>query len=267
MDTITGVAFINDQGQIDAVMNIDGEGILLSEMQNAGMIANCGWFSNLIKKVVKVVAVVAVVAAVAVATAAVVVATAGAAAPALVAAGVGVATSSAISTAVGVAAGGIFAATIGMSALQAGTAVAEKLSDGIEWIIDKVSGALLEIIYLGKSYVASVLTAAAVSTLSKKAYFIAVAGNDGFMYYSPIAITREYAVSIMRKNTHVSVYTYEPTNARSVAQEAGDNKSPIWERHHRSGYFDHYHLGNLTMRGEVHTVCFSHAFYGLPQFD
>ena len=31
MDTITGVAFINDQGQIDAIMNIDSEGILLSE--------------------------------------------------------------------------------------------------------------------------------------------------------------------------------------------------------------------------------------------
>ena len=65
-------------------MNIDGEGVLLSEMRDAGMIENCGWFSNLIKSVVKI----AVAAVVVAATAAVVVATAGAAAPALVAVGV-----------------------------------------------------------------------------------------------------------------------------------------------------------------------------------
>ena len=88
IDEITGVGFINDENEIDAVMNIDGEGILLSEMRDAGMIENCGWFSNLIKTVAKAVVVVAVAA---VAVAAVVV-TAGAAAPAVVAAGVGVST-------------------------------------------------------------------------------------------------------------------------------------------------------------------------------
>ena len=44
MDTISGVGFINEDGEIDAVMNVDGEGVLLSEMRNAGMIQNCGWF-------------------------------------------------------------------------------------------------------------------------------------------------------------------------------------------------------------------------------
>lgn len=92
IDTITGVGFINEQGEIDAVMNVEGEGILLSEMREAGMIQNCGWFSKLVKKVAKVVAVTAVV----VAAAAVVVATAGAAAPAVVAAGVGVATTAGV---------------------------------------------------------------------------------------------------------------------------------------------------------------------------
>ena len=33
-------------------MNIDGEGILLSEMRDAGMIQNCGWFSRLIKAII-----------------------------------------------------------------------------------------------------------------------------------------------------------------------------------------------------------------------
>lgn len=112
IDTITGAAFINEDGEIDAVMNVDGEGILLSEMKNAGMIDNCGWFKRLIKKVVKVVAVVAVVSVVAAATAAVVVATAGAAVPALVAAGVGV-----VST-------GITASAVAGTAIAAGAAAA-----------------------------------------------------------------------------------------------------------------------------------------------
>lgn len=84
IDEISGVGFINDDGEIDAAMNIDGEGVLLSEMRDAGMIENCGWFSSLIKVIA--------VAAVVVAAVATVVATAGTAAPAVVAAGVAVAT-------------------------------------------------------------------------------------------------------------------------------------------------------------------------------
>ena len=112
IDTLTGAAFINEYGEIDAVMNVDGEGILLSEMKDAGLIENCGWFSRLIKKVVKVVAVAVVTAVVVAATAAVVVATAGAAAPAVVAAGVGV-----VST--GVTTGAIAGAAIAAGATAA----------------------------------------------------------------------------------------------------------------------------------------------------
>lgn len=65
VEEIQGVAFINDKGNIDAVMNIDGEGLLLSEMQDMGIIQNCGWFKNLFKKVVVAVAVTAAVVAVA----------------------------------------------------------------------------------------------------------------------------------------------------------------------------------------------------------
>ena len=53
-DTISGSAFLNDNGEIDAVMDIDGEYVLLSEMKKAGMIENCGWFTRLVKSVVKV---------------------------------------------------------------------------------------------------------------------------------------------------------------------------------------------------------------------
>jgi len=74
IDEVVGVAFLNEQGEIDAILDIDGEEMLLSELQGAGMIENCGWFKNLIKKVKKsvvakvVVAVVAVVAVSAIAS-------------------------------------------------------------------------------------------------------------------------------------------------------------------------------------------------------
>lgn len=271
IEEISGVAFINDKNQIDAVMNIDDESILLSEMREAGMIQNCGWFKRLVKKVVKVAVVAVMVATVAVATAAVVVATAGAAAPALVAAGVGITTSAGItaaSTAIGVVAGALFAMTVGQAAIEAGTAISEPIAEGVSQIVDKSTNVVLEIVYKGVSYASTLLTAAVVSTLAKDVYFMTLANpNDGAMYYCATAIDKNFAISIMAANTIVSVYTYYETNARSIAQQAGNNMSPIWERHHAYGYFDHYHLGNLSARGESHKDCHSHAFYGLPQFN
>lgn len=268
VDELTGVAFINDKNQIDAVMNVDGESILLSEMQDAGMIQNCGWFKKLVKKVVKVAVVTVTAVAVVATTAAVVVATAGAAAPALVAAGVGITTSATIGAAAGVAAGALFYATVGQAALQAGTAISEPLGEGASAVIDRATNAILEITYKGVKYASAALTAAAISKLSKNAYYIAFAEpRTGKMYYTPTAINRDFALSIMAANTTVSVYTYYESNARSIAQQAGNNMSPIWERHHNNGYFDHYHLGNLSKNFTSHEDCYSHAFYGLPQFN
>ena len=83
VEEIQGLAFYNDNGEIDAYLDVDGECVLLSEMQDAGMIANCGWFSRLFKKVVVAVVAVVVVSAVAAA----VVATCGAGLGACIAAG------------------------------------------------------------------------------------------------------------------------------------------------------------------------------------
>ncbi len=69
LEEIYGAAFINDKGNIDAVMDLDGDYVLLSEMQDMGMIQNCGWFSNLFKKIAKVAVAVVAVAVVCVATA------------------------------------------------------------------------------------------------------------------------------------------------------------------------------------------------------
>jgi len=256
IDEISGVAFINANNEIDAVMNIDGESVLLSEMNNAGLIDNCGWFSSLIKKVVKVAVQVTVAVAVVAATAAVVVATAGAAAPALVAAGVGITTSTAVGAVAGVAAGALIYSTVGTAALKAGTAVSETIAEGVSQLVDKATGAILEIIYKGKSYATALLTTAVIEKIAKDAYFITLAGPKSEMFYSPIAIDRNFAVSIMCANTDVSVYTFNPNNARSIAQEAESNKSPILERATKIGYFDHYHTyshGN------------AHAFFGTPK--
>lgn len=244
VDEISGVGFINDNDEIDAVMNIDGEGILLSEMRDAGMIENCGWFSNLIKKVAIAVAIVATV----VAVAAVVVATAGAAAPALIATGVGVA--STISAGTAAAAASIAAYATLTAALAAGVYVAADA-------IDKIT-------YNGIDYNAELLTEKKIKILPKTSYYLALAGSDGKLVFCATAIPRSLAVAVMRANTVVSVYTYNNTLARGITQEASNFKSPIWDYRHQSGYFNHYHLGNLTIKGEMHSVCKSHAFYGLP---
>ena len=80
IDTIQGTGFYNERGEFDAVMNIDGEGVLLSEMRT-GMLDEV-FLRRLVTAIIVVAVVVAVVA--------VVVATAGAAAPAVAAVGVGV---------------------------------------------------------------------------------------------------------------------------------------------------------------------------------
>ncbi|HEY8390119.1 MAG TPA: hypothetical protein VIL26_04120 [Clostridia bacterium] len=123
MDTISGVGFINDKNEIDAVMNVEGEGILLSEMSDAGLIQNAGWFSKLVKAVAVTVAVVAVV----VVVAAAVVVTAGTAAPALVAAGVGVSTTVVAGSVATAAAIGTYAALT--AAIAAGVALTADLVD------------------------------------------------------------------------------------------------------------------------------------------
>lgn len=51
IDTMSGVPFVGENGNLDCVFDCDGEFILLSELEDAGMIENCGWFKNLCKKV------------------------------------------------------------------------------------------------------------------------------------------------------------------------------------------------------------------------
>ena len=262
VEEISGVAFINDNNEIDAVMNVDGESILLSEMNEAGMIQNCGWFKRLIKKVVKVVVQVAVVATVVAATAAVVVATAGAAAPALVAAGVGVTTSAGIGAAAGAAAGALFALTVGQAAIQAGTAVSEPIAEGVSQVVDKTSGSIISIIAKGVEYVTIAVTSSLIYELEKNSYYLAKIAMDGVVYISKLPVDRVLATWAVK--IKLDVYTYYSENAYQIAKDAGDGIIPIWHEAHRyvSGstilkkgiFFDHWHTASHL----------GHCLYGLP---
>lgn len=136
VDEILGVGFINDNNEIDAVMNLDGEYILLSELKDAGLIENCGWFSNLFKKIAVAVVAVVVVAAVA----ATIALTAGAGATAVIAVGAvaggltGGVASGAISYSetgeikleyvlIGIGAGAVIGAAVGATVYSVGTAI------------------------------------------------------------------------------------------------------------------------------------------------
>lgn len=71
-DALVGCPFTKENGEVDVVFSVDDELIYLSELQDAGVIQNCGWFSRALKKIAKVAAVVAVTVAVVAVTAVVI---------------------------------------------------------------------------------------------------------------------------------------------------------------------------------------------------
>lgn len=91
MDELYGLAFLNENGEVDAVINLeDGDNILISDLINQGALDNVGWLSRLFKSVV--------VAVVTVAAVAITVVTAGTGAVATVAAATAILTSTAYDT-------------------------------------------------------------------------------------------------------------------------------------------------------------------------
>ena len=236
IDTLYGAAFINEYGEVDAVMNVDGEGILLSEMKDAGLIANCGWFSRLIKKVVKVVAVVAAVVAVVAVTAAVVVATAGAAAPAVVAAGVGVTASTSLVASTALASTCLTVAMVSAGISLAATLVAEIDFEGITYKLEEYSKVAKELL--------------------KGFYYLAVGDNEGRMLVSPIRLP-SVALAALALKTGLSVYSPDQPEAYAAAQLASNGLAPVLDPAHKDGYFAHYHAFGRPKPS-------SHAFYGIP---
>ena len=209
VDTITGVGFINDANEIDAVMNVDGEGVLLSEMRNAGLIDNVGWFSRVIKKIAKVVAVVAVTVAV-------------------VAAGIGVATTVVSSAAV-------TSATIaGYASITA--AIAAGVAAGVYGVADRTEN----FEWKGKQYKFYALTKEMIHKLPHKEVFLAFIGEDNKVYISPFVLSDKeikYAARLKQ-----SFYTVRKSKARFVAKKCNNGYDPILHKTSKKGYYDHYHI-------------------------
>lgn len=277
IDTISGVGFINEDNEIDAVMNIDGEGVLLSEMRNAGMIQNCGWFSSLIKAVV----VVAVATAVVAATVAVCVATAGVAAPALVAVGVGVTTAKGIGIVAGLTVGAIFYSTVGTAALQAGVITAEEIGNLAGQIVDDASYSNpLKAVRKLSSEIISKITSIVTTKIYQFAYLhsgsliimplkmnyleaYAVLVSGGLINLStagalsdqieklPITAAMATLINTIRTNKDIivglfGIYTPLEENAAKLAYAAGgffkgNPESEIHNKNFGSGYYYHFH--------------------------
>ena len=232
VDTITGVGFINDANEIDAVMNVDGEGVLLSEMRNAGLIDNVGWFSRVIKKIAKVVAVVAVT----VAAVAAVVATAGAAAPAVVAAGIGVATTVVSSAAVtGATIAGVSLFTAGVAA---GVYAVADRTENFEW--------------KGKTYVCVMYKDKELYRM-KGEYHFAKIGKDNNLYISCEEITFEEAALALTAGKNI--YTFKETNAYALAHTVDIKAKREIDPAKRIGYYNHFHVRNVSN---------AHVFFGYP---
>lgn len=115
VDKWFGVPFTTEDGEIDIAFATDDGVIYLSELEESGVLENCGWFSKLFKAVAIVAAVVAVVA--------VVVAVAVVAGPALVAAGAAVGSATAAVAAGGATAAAVTTTAVAASAVTAATAV------------------------------------------------------------------------------------------------------------------------------------------------
>lgn len=255
LDEIYGYGFINEYNEIDAVMNIEGTSITLSEMSNMGLLENAGFFSKLIKAVT--------VTAVVAATAAIVVATAGAAAPAVMAVGIGLTTTQAVAAAgaAGIAAGIIFSSTIGNAAIKAGTAIAENIGPELDMIVEKVTGSIIEFIHKGVSYATKAMTASLVQTIDRYQYFLALVGKDNQTYISVLPVSQTEATIIARGG--MSIYTFLQSNAYKVAYDAG-NKSPRFEPAHGISkglnfYFDHYHPNRSGSEK-------AHVWFGTPVY-
>lgn len=277
IDDISGVGFINENGDIDAVMNIDDTSVLLSEMKEVGLIQNCGWFKSLIKAIVVTATVVAVTAA----AAAIVVATAGAVAPALVAAGVGVAGSTAVTataTAIGLGAACLFTTTIGSAAIKAGTAVGDYIGEGIESIIDKRTGVVLALIIVGVEYAVEKVRANVASKTVESGQYkfvLFTAAVPDFCFMTIKTFERTKAVWGLR----LGLNTYSSADDALIAAQDASGKS-VCKHHTReedawnSSYgaykngvhFNHYHAytsqPSLNAIGEE--IKAGHACYGTP---
>ena len=240
MDKISGVGFINENDEIDAVMNIDGEGILLSEMRNAGMIQNCGWLSKLIKKVAVAVAVTAAV----VAVAAVCVATCGAAAPALV--GGAVAASGVVASTAAIATYATITAAVAAGVTLTAHLV-EQFYPGVDAVDTTINGRKTVTAQWAKEKTKNAVRDLITAEVAKNkkpenqlVYFHVIKYNE----FGPVIVDlTAYNYETMRTNMKAqgwSSLTGNPLNAQSVIEGAFNLPATLDNHNNRS--LPHFHI-------------------------
>lgn len=272
IDKWFGVPFTDENGEIDIAFATDDGIIYLSELQDSGVLENCGWFSRILKKVAKVAA---VVAAVAVVVAVVVVA-----APAVAAA------ATTVSTAVAVG-GGAAAFTTGTAtaavaaAAAAGAAAMGTTAFAIAATTASIATCVALTSYIAEKYLE--LTQEFVLMVKKK--IETNKGLNGRIYYPCMRVSEGVKVQVLSVpvNAEVAVawiklggnmYTYFQDDAAGILSLAGFTPSicPSLCPSQRVGNYRHFHpfKDNVEVKiagdgkrviGPKHSI---HSFFGLP---
>ena len=265
IDEIKGIGFINDQNEIDAVMNVDGEGVLFSEMRNAGLIENCGWLSRIIKNSAKQIALVAL----GVAAVALVVATAGAAAPAVIAAGLGVATT-VVTSAAAIATTIATYATI-TAAISAGVLLTAELVEryypGCDAHEEKVNGQNTVFAKFNKDSTKKMIKESIKSEMNKKQPKIYFRVKQYNTNVGPVDVELNgYTFDEMKTNMYMNSWsslTYTKSLASSVISSAFNTIPNTKLVHHEHG-LNHWHMVNSTTNMELkgmNQLYYVHSYY------
>ena len=249
-DVIYGVAFINEKGEIDAVLDMDGDYILLSELQDAGLIENCGWFKKAFKKIAKAVKKVCNTA----------VGVVGAVATIAVPAVIGVVGAIVAAPAVAVIAVG---AVVG-AGIAAGTAAASTaIQDGkVDWETVGICAGVGAVVGAASSYAAYKITAAIKSAFPKANPSTEVKSFDTYKDFK-----KEYGKAsdyIPDGEWHHIVEQQTVTkgiNAGSSVYNSQNTVAISKNLHHKvSGYYSRIYSDGMTFRQYVNTLPYEQQY-------
>lgn len=281
VDTLIGAAFVNENGDLDALLDCgEQDYMLLSDMQDLGMIENCGWFKKMFNKVAKTIkkvvsTTVGVIGAIATVALPVVCGVV------MAATGVGLLATIAVGATVGAVTAG---ATAAASTYQQDGKVdweAVGICAGVGAAVGAVASAtsyeitkLLSSMPKGRIYqIAFAVTASPLFiTQIKLTYLEALSilccfkiSSDIVTSYG-ITLIPEYlftesmlgVLNLLRSKdvgkNKLGVYTPLQTNARALAVLLCRNLVPTYDIAHSSGFYNHYH-------DENHLI---HVWFGSP---
>lgn len=264
IDNWLGVPFVTENNKIDIAFATDDGVIFLSELEDSGVLENCGWLSHLWKAAVAV-AVIAVVATVIVV-----------AAPAVAAAATTVTTAVSVGGGLAALSAGTATAAVAAAATAAATAMGTT-AFAIASTTATVAACIALTSYVADEYVELTKDFAE----SKKEEIRRNRGINGKIYYPCLRVGNDIKIEVLHiaVNAEVAVawiklggnmYTYEQDDAAGILTLAGyapSNCSSVLP-----GHYKHFHpfIDNKEVKiagdgrnatGPKHSI---HSFYGLP---